>query len=212
MINPVTKRNLVAVVVLLVGTALSTATVSAQTTVVTDPAGDASVKPHSLVIPAYQDILRASVTLGDGQFVFVMDVAGVVPSNPALQTGIKLLDWTFRLDTDATTVPSGFPWAPGDRIHGAEFVIFVAWDGTRFTGSLIDRTPTLIGGEALVTPIPFTIQGSQIAASVEARLVGNPPSFLWRATTDIWFTQLGTEGFFQPDSAPDFGTAAWPGL
>jgi len=176
----------------------------------TDPVGDISVRDEAVVLAAYQDIVGASITLRGGQFILVMDVAAAIPESPLLPVGVKMLDWTFRLDTNLTTTASGFPWAPGDKIHGAEFVVFILWDGTSSTGVLIDRTPSLTGGQAVVTHIPIFIKGSEITASVNAATIGNPESFRWRSTTDIWFTDLGTEAFFQPDSAPDFGAVPWP--
>ena len=180
------------------------------TSVVTDPVGDTSVHDQAVVIAEYQDIVEASITLKGGKFILVMDVAAPIPSTPALPVGVKLLDWSFRLRTNSTAVPPGFPWAPGDKIHPTEFVIFILWNGASFTGILIDRRPLLTGGEAIVTPIPFSIQGAEITASDDAVMIGNPQTFQWRSTTDIWFTDLGTEAFFQPDSAPDFGTVPWP--
>lgn len=204
------RRSVIAAAGLLLGSLWSVPTASAQTSCVTDPVGDASVIDKSIVIAPYQDIIKACITLKGGRFFFVMDVAGPIPSSPALQPSVRLLDWSFRLNTDLATCPIGFPWAPGDRIHCAKFVLFVLWDGTNFTGILIDRRPALTGGQAVITPIPFEIQGAEITAPVDAAMVGNPPSFQWRATTDVWLTELGTEAFFQPDSAPDSGTATWP--
>src|SRR5437588_1729117 len=160
------RRSVIAAAGLLLGSLCSVPMASAQTSCVTDPVGDASVKDRSVAVAAYQDIVKACVTLSDGHFIFVMDVAASIPDSPRLPQGIKLLDWTFRLDTDVGTVPSGFPWAPGDRIHGAEFLVFIVWDGTRFTGALIDRTPALTGREAVTTQIPFNIEGAEITASV----------------------------------------------
>lgn len=209
-------RRSVAVHAMVLAASFALALVSAvpatasSVTSVTDPVGDASIHPQGILVPGYQDIVRASVTGGDGRFVFVMDLAAPVPAVPTLQPEVKLLDWSFRLNTDVTTAPRGFPWAPGDSIHGAEFVIFIVYDGTSFSGILIDRTPTLGGGQPVITPISFAIRGSEITASVPEGLIGTPSSFLWRATTDLWVAQLGTEAFWQPDSAPDTGSVAWP--
>jgi len=139
-----------------------------------------------------------------------MDVAAPIPSSPVLSRGVHLLDWTFRFDTDPSTTPRGFPWSPGDHIHGAEYVVFILWDGTRFSGIVINRTPLLTGGEPVITPVDFEINGSEIVASIDTAMIGDPSSLRLRATTDIWFTELGTDAFFQSDAIPDFGFLTWP--
>ncbi len=183
------------------------------TSVVTDPVGDAgaSINGQGIAVFAYQDIVQASITLRDGRFILVMDVAAPIPSGPALPNGVKLLEWSFRLDTNLTTAPCGFPFEPADCEHHAEYMVFILWDGTSFTGILIDRTPLLTGGQAVITRIPFNINGAEITASVDAVMIGNPPSFHWVSRTEDWSTQLGTSGFVIVDFAPEEGTfAIWP--
>ena len=139
-----------------------------------------------------------------------MGVASPIPRSPVLSRGVHLLDWTFRFDTDPSTAPRGFPWSPGDHIHGSEYIVFISWDGLGFSSMLIDRRPLLSGGQAVITPVPFEINGSEIVTSIDAVMIGDPSSVGLRATTDVWFTDLGTEAFFQPDSVPDVGLVTWP--
>jgi hypothetical protein len=176
----------------------------------TDPEGDASIKDQAFEVPPYQDIVKASITRRDNNFILEMGVASPIPRSPLLSRGVHLLDWTFRFDTDASTAPSGFPWSAGDHIHGAEYVVFILWDGLSFSGILIDRRPLLVGAPAVITSVPFEINGSEIVTSIDAAMIGDPSSVRLRATTDVWFTDLGTEAFFQPDSVPDVGTLTWP--
>lgn len=186
------------------------------TSTVTDPVGDATYDKccgHFYFdgTPApYQDIVQVSISLRDGRFIFVTNVAAPIPSEPTLPPKAKLLEWSFRLDTDPTTFPSGFPFPKGNT-RPAEFMVFIVWDGTSFTGILIDRTPTLTGGETLIIPILFDIREEEITASVDASLMGSPGSFQWWAAAQVWTKELGTEGgLYGVDLAPDTGWAPWP--
>jgi hypothetical protein len=165
----------------------------------------------------YQDIVSASIALNGGRFVLTMDVAAPIPSQPALPHGAKLIEWAFRLNTDLSTCPSGFPYPPAATLtspevtHCAEYIVFVVWDGTDFTAVLIDRTPLLTGGQPVITPVSFDIVGAEISVSFDAGLVGNPRSFRWTTRTEIWFTVLGSMGYVIVDAAPDEGSfATWP--
>ncbi len=188
---------------------------AASTSVVEDPIGDLWTQfpngPNpAFVAQAYQDIVRAAVTLKGGQFILTMRLAAPIPESPILPPRIKLIEWDWTLDTDQATFPVGFPFAgPVDR---TEFIVFVIWDGIRFSAILIDRTPLLTGGDALLTPVPFRIKGSDITVSVDAALLGNPSSFPWKTFTEIWEAQLGTDSWVVADAAPDVGLAfaTWP--
>ena len=128
---------------------------------------------------------------------------------PGRPTDASVTGHTWRFNTDAST-PKGFPWSAGDHIHGAEYAVFILWDGASFSASLIDRTPLLTGGQAIIKPVDFEINGSEVVAFVDVAEIGDPPTVGVRATTDIWFTGLGTDAFFQPDAAPDVGLLTWP--
>src|SRR5439155_24249759 len=134
-----------------------------------------------------------------------------------LPHGAKLIEWAFRLNTNPSTCPAGFPYPPAATLtspevtHCAEYIVFIIWDGTGFTGMLIDRTPLLNGKQALITPVSFSIAGTEISVSFKSALVGNPQSFRWTTRTETWFTELGSMGFVIVDAAPDEGSfAAWP--
>lgn len=186
---------------------------AALTSAIEDPVGDvgspAGTQPVAIFAVPYQDIIGAAVTLKDGQFTLTMRLAASIPESPALPPNVVLLEWGWWFGTDPTTAPAGFPYSPG-LSASSEFALFVLWDGTSFTATLIDRRPLLTGGEALLTSIPFGIKGSVITASVNAALLDNPSSFLWFADTEIWETQLGTASFHTLDVAPDLVFAVWP--
>lgn len=188
-----------------------------STSVVYDVSGDAAVTGQGTAVAPYQDITAVSVTSIDGKFVFVMDLAAALPSRPPMPHGAKLIEWSFRLNTDLGTCPSGYPYANGatlaspEATHCAEYLVFIVSDGSGFTGMLIDRTPALTGGNAVVTPIPFSIVGAEITAWVNAAAVKNPASFRWTTRTETWFSELGSMGYVIVDAAPDEGFfATWP--
>jgi hypothetical protein len=76
-------------------------------------------------------------------------------------------------------------------------------------GALIDRTPLLTGGEAVFTPLPFTITSNQVSMSVRASAVGNPTSFLWDIVTVYWAGPPHSVGFHPVDSFDPFFNP-WP--
>lgn len=196
-------------VVALLALAFAQPVSAASTSTVSDPTGDAFFAP-ALPAPGYQDIVQATVTAEDSSFTFVMDVAAPIPSDPALP-GIHRLTWHFVLDTNPASAPKGYPFPPGSAAP-AEYLVMLIWDGTAFTASLVDRTPLLTGGQAVVTPISFSFSGdrSEVTFSASAGAIGDPSSFGWRAFTFDWAARFGTGAFFHIDVAPNMGFASWP--
>jgi hypothetical protein len=177
-----------------------------QTSVVIDPAGD--VDHHA---PAFQDIVRGEIQKKGGSFTLRMEMVGPIPGNPPLpQPANGQIWWVWALDLDRTTVPKGYPFAPGDSAP-SDFYVYVSWDGVEFKGYAIDRRPLLTGGNAIVTPVPFSIDGPTIEAVLASALIGNVPSFRWGVRTiDIASSHLGTSAIITVDSAPNF-TGPAPG-
>jgi hypothetical protein len=44
--------------------------------------------------------------------------------------------------------------------------VYVSWDGVQFAGTAIDRRPLLTGGEAIITPVPISIDGTLVEADL----------------------------------------------
>ena len=175
---------------------------------VTDPEGDAvASKGNGLKGEAYQDIVNATVSKTGGTFTFTMEVNAPLPPSPVLQPGGVLQEWSWNINT-APTFPKGFPFAPGIAAP-LEFSVLVLWDGTNFTASVIDRRPLLVGGDVVITSVPFAITGAQVTVSVDGSLLGNPASFLWIARTNDWPTHLGTNSVQTLDRSPDAFPAGW---
>lgn len=173
------------------------------TQVVTDPAGD-TLTP---VTPAFQDIVEASVTKSGQTFIFGMRLAGPLPQQPPLPPpGVAETWWQWGINTDPTTFPAGFPFIPS--ISGPpEFMALVKSDGVQYTAFLIDRRPLLTGGDAIVTPILFSIAGSEVTVSVNAKMLGRPERFGFAAFTVDWAEPPPGEGFNVIDIA---GPARFP--
>ncbi len=184
-----------------------------KTSVAEDPLGDAFifqilVEPQRA--PDYLDLIRGEVTLQGGIFIFKLTVAGPVPDEPFVPQG-RVIDWAWLIDTDPATFPTGFPVAPGIALP-SEFCVEVLWDGTDFDAILIDRRPALLGEDAILTPIPFNIDGNELSASVSRRMMDRPRSFVWNGITDL-FPSFGENNshlvvdFFPNDFATEL---TWP--
>jgi hypothetical protein len=192
---------------LVIATALTVAAPASAgplTVILTDPVGDAGRDA-----PAYLDMVQAEATRKGQHFEFRTVVAEPIPlALPHLPPGNNQVWWAWGLDTDPATTPQGAPVAPGISIE-VEFVLRVSWDGDAFSGALIDRTPLLTGGEAVFTPLPFTITSNQVSMSVPASAVGNPTSFLWDIVTVYWAGPPHSVGFHPVDSFDPFFNL-WP--
>jgi hypothetical protein len=192
------------------------ASAGAMTSMVTDPEGDIFVAERRAKVArqAYQDIVSAEISKDGGTFVFTMEMAGSIPETPELAPpGVTLLEWRWNLITDPTASRKGFPYAPGQSAFAA-YMVQILWDGLGFVAQLIDRTPLLAGGDAIVTPIAFSIEGTELKAEVSTESLGNPSSFRWVAGTVEWPTLLGTAAHLGLDWAPSIDAgeplAIWP--
>ena len=180
------------------------------TTTVLDPLGDTARIDGPGSTPAFLDIASVSVTRQAGRFEFSMTVAAAVPRQPVLPNQVKEIWWMWALDTDPTTFPSGFPRAPGQAFP-PEFAVAVSWDGTDFTGFLVDRRPTLSGGEPLLTPVAFAVRGTTVTTSLDVAVVEDLATFRFSALTRAWKGGSGTEGFTFTDYLGTPGTFhPWP--
>ncbi len=168
--------------------------VSAQTSTVSDPVGDAKFNA-----PAFQDIVFGQMTkTAGGDFELLMEMAGPVPVDPPLPPpGVSEIWWMWAFDLDPTAFPQGTPFGLGGAAVGRrpEFMVYVSWDGTEFAGTAIDRRPLLTGGEAIITPVPFSINGTIVEADLAFTLIGDvPPSFRWGFYTRNWSGPVGSNG------------------
>jgi hypothetical protein len=169
-----------------------------QTSTVVDPVGDVI-----LDAPAFQDFVRGQMTrTAHGDFQLVMDLAGPVPLNPQLPPqGHTEIWWCWNFDLDPSRALLGYPNAPGAAAP-PEIIVYVSWDGAAFAGTAIDRRPLLAGGEVIITPVQFSINGTRVEAVLPFEVIGDvPQSFPWYLRTIDWSGPLGSSAFFAIDLA-----------
>ena len=168
-----------------------------QTITVFDPVGDAKFNA-----PAFQDVVFGQLTkTASGDFELLMEMAGPVPVAPTMPPPANTeIWWIWVFDLDLTTTVWGYPAPfPGSL---PEFLVYVRWDGTEFAGIAIDRRPLLTGGEAIITPVPFSINGTILEADLAYTLIGDvPASFDWSARTLDWSGPVGSAGYNVVDIA-----------
>ncbi len=172
--------------------------VSAQISAVADPVGDALFNAS-----AFQDILTGQMTkTASGDFELLMEMASPVPVAPPLSPpGTSGMWWFWLFDLDPTASPQGYPVAPG-LAQFPEFLVVVSWDGTAFAGTAVDRRPLLTGGAAIITPVPFSINGTIVVAVLASTLIGVvPPSFGWGPRAIDWSGPVGSAGYHFVDGA-----------
>ena len=156
-----------------------------------DPVGDTMFNA-----PAFQDIVLGQMTrTASGDFALLMEMAGPVPIAPALPPPAHTeMWWIWVFDLDPTTAPKGYPFLCNESL--SEFLVYVSWDGTEFAGTAIDRRPLLTGGEAIITSVPFHIDGTIVEADLAYELIGAvPASFDWSPRTLDWSGPVGSAGY-----------------
>ena len=169
------------------------------TSTVFDPVGD-TIAWHPIT-PEFQDMVLGQMTkTASGDFELLMEMAGPVPVNPTLPPqGQSEIWWAWTFNLDTTAFPRGYPLSPGGASY-LEFIVYVSWDGTEFAGTAIDRRPLLTGGEAIVTPVPFSIDGTIVEAFLDFTLIGEVPAgFIWSFNSVDWAGPVGSHAFFVPD-------------
>jgi hypothetical protein len=205
------KRLFTSLCTLLVSFAAVTA--RAQTATVIDPQGDA-LYSNGHEAPAFLDILVASFTIS-GTLTLTVDVAGSLDALPNPPGSGGVFFWNFPLNTDNSTDPPGFPEAPGVTA-AAEFAVYALWDGTAFSGALVDRRPALTGQPALQYSIPVSVSGSSITLTVPAALAAQVqaavvlPGATWNCDTGWSNTTLLGIGTDANHLADAIGRQPWP--
>jgi len=179
-------------------------TARAQTAAVIAPQGDAFYT-NGHEAPAFLDIIAASFTISN-TLTLTVDVAGSLDALPNPPGSPGVFDWHFALNTDDSTYPPGLPLPPG-HFAPAEFYVGALWDGTAFSGLLIDRRPALTGQPALQysgSRIILTVPAA-LAAEVRAAVV--LPGATWNCITLRADGTLGSDGIHRADA---IGRQPWP--
>src|SRR5438046_2550389 len=84
------------------------------------------------------------------------------------------------VDTDPTASPAGYPFTKNTAFPSEFMIQYRVYrsgftdplDPTSSPGVLVDRRPLLTGGQAILTPIKVSIDGTQISFVASAGLLG----------------------------------------
>lgn len=189
------------------------------TSVVADPVGDVKNKT-----PAWLDLTSTSITRSGGRFAFDWNVVAPIPTDPALDPDVSAhsdhICLGTGLDIDPLTAPVGYPFGKNEA-NFAEFYVAICWTptgsfgmGTGFNGLLIDRRQLLIGGQAAVTPLDFSLDGTHVSVVASAAALGDPTTFSWVAFSEIAQQADPNDAAWFPDVAPEVFNGApvaiWP--
>ncbi len=169
---------------------------------VVDPKGDAGL-PDSL---GYLDVLSADIRGGStNSLSFVFTLSKPIPSTFEVPSPYDAVGWEFCLSSTSME-PSGYPFAASTTAP-CEFVVMDVSQGGEVTGSLIDRRPLLHRKEAVTTPMPVTINGTEVTTSVPADSIGQRPhggrGIAWVLFATELTLPLGNDDFANMDEAPD---------
>lgn len=169
---------------------------SVQVSTVSDPVGDAARNAA-----AFQDIVFGQMTkTASGDFELHMEMAGPLPAAPQPLHGVNEMWWYWSFDLDPSTFPEGYPLPPGHSAY-PEVIVYVSWDGVTFKGTTVDRRPLLSGGEAIITPVPFSIDGAVVEAVLASTLIGDvPPTFHWGLRMKELSGAVGSAGLTNVDT------------
>jgi hypothetical protein len=158
-----------------------------ESIIVTGPVGDTLVKKAA----AYQDVVEAQIievfpSDEEPYFVLRQTLAAPVPLLPpllAFPSGTKHMLWVWGISSDETTSPVGFPFTGIGQANPYEYMVWLGWDGSEFTGVLLDRRPLLLGEAPILRGIEFAINGDEVVLFVPAILLDNCSQFQWRCGT-----------------------------
>ena len=196
------RNSIAAVVALATGVvvlaAVAAGTGPTQSAEVTDPAGDTLRKDAE----PWQDIVRGRIVREGGTFTFSMEMAAPLPAEPPVPGGGGWYIWDWGLEVDPELAPQGFP-LPGNQAAPHEFLVILASDGEEYFAFVIDRRPLLVGQDAVVTPVPCSVDGATINAFVDADLLDNPAEFGWRVGSQVLNGALGSEGRHRMENVPN---------
>jgi len=186
--------------------------------VITDPAGDA-VFPYDLYdgpVPAYLDVIEASVSLNRGVFHFEIKMSSDIPVNadPGFTPSVNHLGPTVGILTDRKTA-SNFKFFGQTDVYYFNFLVGILYSpadsgvglGLGWDGFLIDLSTFT------VVEIPMKIRGDTLMCETSARSLGDPNSCDWAVGSEcdpVPVTEEKHKSAVVVDFVPDHGFATWP--
>ncbi len=188
----------------LVGVSVAQPASALLTSTAFDPTGDTCCNA-----PTYQDIVGASVTLKSKTFIFRMQLAGELPTQPSLPPpGVAEIWWSWGVDLDSATSIGGYPLASPSPPLSSELLVVIKSDGSAYSAFSVDRRPLQTRQDPIIAPIPFAISGTEVDALISSATAGNPSSFRWQVITFDWANSPPSNGATAVDGLAQF--ANWP--
>jgi len=135
----------------------------------------------SLAQAGYFDMVSTWLSQKGKTYTFGMELAAQLPQEgSALPNGIKVVEWVMWIDSG--------PWAPGMDPVATLYRISLYYDGSSYSALLLDVS-TMVK-----TPVPFTVDGSELQVEFSADLVGNPAGLWWSPGVRVWWGPVGSTG------------------
>ena len=188
--------------------------VSTDAVAVVDNPGDARTAAGQPG-PGHLDVVAAKVERrANGSFAFDLTLASALAAAPGAPGAGMAAGWAVCIDLYPFVVsplygqlPTGMP---------CQLIVQALWDGTRFSGQLLDRRAVGAGVPASAEPFVPLVEGASIRMSVPAESLGSPGWFLWSVFTEELdatdaveqLGALGPNAAFHVDAAPDGGVGA----
>src|SRR5437762_538499 len=186
----------------------------AQTSVVCDPAGDATYAgaKGGPKIPAWLDIVQGEITDAGSDIHFTLKDNAAIPAAPAWNAvddgGQLWWGWRFVDDLDNDTIiKDGCVKAAGNIIPAGYFLDLI-WDvpSSSLRARLLDDTTCAQND----VPFVFSNERTQVTLSLSRSLLTNgavlpdPNAFQYFAQTTAWKPdKTGNSGLVHLDNAPD---------
>lgn len=141
----------------------------------------------------YFDMVSTWLSQKGNKYTFGMELAAELPQEgAALPDGIKLAEWIMWID------PA--PWGPGMDPVASLFRISLYYDGSSYSAFMLDY------GTMVMTPIPFSVDGSSFQLQFSAASISNLAFEWWCPGVRAWWGLFGSTGAWIVDLV-DFGAA-----
>jgi hypothetical protein len=196
-------------------TSAASDSLAAASSTITDPAGDAAwpFEFYNGPVPAYLDIVRATISLNQSVFHFEVQMAVDVPviPSPGLSPSVNHLGATVGILTDRATAGKVNPFGQTDVYHFNFLVGAVYSFADSGLGLPLGWSGFFIGSTARALPV--TIRGDTLVFEIDATSLGNPTSFQWIVATECDPVPAPSEknkSLLLEDYAPDHDYAIWP--
>ena len=201
---------------LLMALPMAAADANSATSAVSDPTGDA-VFPYDLYgapVPAYLDIVQASVTLVHGVFHFEVKVSSNIPADadPDFSPSVNHLTAGFGVLTDRKTAGHRKFFGQQDN-YWFNFIVgatYFAQDGGLGLGL---GWKGFLQGPNGFSEIPLLIRGDTFIFETSANSLGDPAAFEWTVgseCTPVPDPEEKNRNLILVDYAPVHGLIGWP--